>query len=93
MSYQNQNQNREYKQLPEGKMRRYVHSPFTLNEKETEIKVSEDGKVTIIQNHADDTFEEITIPASLIFKIGNMLKNTRKVHIVDKIDKIEKEVK
>lgn len=78
---------KEFKPLPEGKMRRYVHSPFTLaHDETTNVSVSEDGKITIRQHEVNDkeAYDEVEISASLIFKLAAMLTSTRKVHIVDK---------
>jgi len=80
-----------------GKMKRYVHKPFTLEDGDTKISCNEDGKVTfkkevIIAKHPDapkdeeDEVEEheITVSASTIFSVANMLNTTKNVKWIDK---------
>ena len=67
-------------------IRRYVHSPFTVDHANgIKCSVAEDGKVTITKDTTDGEFDEITVPASLIFKLATMLRATVKVHNVEEI--------
>lgn len=67
------------------KSRRYVHSKSTFEENGIKAGISEDGKVTIIEDHPkDDTYDEITVPASFIFKIAMMLEMTRSIKYVNR---------
>lgn len=67
----------------EGKIRRYIHSPLAIEHYGTNAKILENGKVVIskvVAVKGDEVeFDEIEIPASLIFKLANLLKATRKV--------------
>lgn len=66
--------------------RRYVHSRTNGEHLGINYAIQEDGKI-IIDNHKDDDDEhdEITIPASLVFKLAKILEATRKVHWVDEV--------
>lgn len=68
------------------KNRRFVHSPFTVEHDGYKVSCDKDGKVTIDNKelNASSEFDEITIPASLVFKLANMLDATRKVKYIDK---------
>jgi hypothetical protein len=75
------------KPLPEGKMRRYVHKPFTLEDGNTKISCSENGKVTFKrEEEVEGEIEEheITVSASTIFSLADMLNTTKSTKIVDK---------
>ena len=61
------------------KFKHYVHSPFTLEHQGVKVNVDENGKMVLIQDHADGTFDEITTSASLINRLIRMLQATRKV--------------
>lgn len=68
----------------EDKTRRFVHDPFNLQMEKLEIKCDKDGRVTLTENHDDDEYDEINVPASLIFKIAMMLEMTRSLVYIDK---------
>lgn len=70
----------------EDKTRRFVHDPFNLQMEKLEIACDKDGRVTITENHDNDEYDEINVPASLIFKIAMMLEMTRSIVYVDKKD-------
>lgn len=66
------------------KTRRYIHDPFHLEMEKLEVACDKDGRVTIKINHNEDEYEEVNVPASLIFKIAMMLEMTRSIVYVDK---------
>lgn len=74
----------------EGKIKRYVHQTLTIDHFGTHAKILENGKV-FISKVADDQseavdeieYDEITISASLIFKLAGLLKATRTIQYVD----------
>ncbi len=68
----------------ESKERRFVHDPFNLSTDKIDIKCDKDGRVTLTENHEEDTYDEINVPASLIFKIAMMLEMTRSLVYLDK---------
>ena len=57
----------------------YIHSPFTLEHQGVRVKVDDNGKIILTQDHEDGTFDEITTSASLINRLIRMLQATRKV--------------
>lgn len=67
----------------EGKIRRWVHTPVTQEHYGIHFKIQENGKVVISKVCDDQTtpgeieWDEIEVPASLIFKIQLLLKATR----------------
>jgi len=73
-----------HKSVPEGKYRRFVHSPTKVTEKKHEIEITEEGRVIITENQSDDEYDEVNVPASLIYKIVNLLESTRTTKLVDK---------
>jgi glucuronate isomerase len=68
----------------------YSHDPFniTLRKLGVKIAVSEFGKVTITKDDPDNPqeFDEITVPASVIYKIAFMLDDTRRTESVPRED-------
>ena len=66
----------------------YSHSPVAVEvDDNTSFAISKEGRVTIsvksVEKDPDsgiesDVLDEITVPASLIYKIMNMIKNTQK---------------
>jgi len=72
----------------EGKVKRYVHQPLTIDHYGTHAKIHENGKVTIssagtkLAGSDEYEFDEVEIPASLIFKLATLLKATRTVKYV-----------
>jgi polysaccharide deacetylase 2 family uncharacterized protein YibQ len=76
-------------------IRRYKHQKITINHFGTKATIHENGKVTIITSSPDPlskdngiVLDEVTIPASLIFKIAGLLKNTREVEFV-KVEEVK----
>ena len=70
----------------EHKIKRYVHSPLTIEHNGFKASIKSNGRITIsgsarpIEGSPDEVeWDEIEIPASLIFKIGGLLKATRQV--------------
>lgn len=77
------------------KVRRYVHSPFSIEHNEN-VKASCDktGKVTItVSQPGIEEYDEVVVPASLIFRLSEMLIDTRKVRWIPKeeADKLKEE--
>lgn len=64
---------------------RYVHQPLTIEHYGIHAAIRENGTVLItgIPEKDPDTeemdFEEVEIPASLVFKLANLLKDTRTI--------------
>lgn len=68
----------------EQKIKRYVHSPLTVEHNGINASITENGKVIlsrVVKTHenGDVEFDEVEIPASLVFKLASLLKATRKV--------------
>lgn len=57
----------------------YIHSPFSLDHHGVMVKVDENGKVVITQDHENGEFDEIVTSASLFNRVLRMLQATRKV--------------
>lgn len=74
------NPNHESGSEASDKVRRYIHSPFSIEHNE-QVKAScdKDGKVTITVASGVDEYDEVVVPASLIFRLSEMLIDTRKV--------------
>ena len=71
----------------EGMVKRYVHQPLTVEHYGIHAKIQENGKVLISSagKPADDgvmEFDEVEIPASLVFKLATLLKATRTIKFV-----------
>lgn len=73
----------------EGKIKRYVHQPVTIDHFGIKASIRENGKVVIqsagkpvVGSENMIEYDEVEIPASLIFKIANLLKMTRSVTFV-----------
>lgn len=86
----------------EGKVKRYVHQPLTIEHYGTHAKIMENGRVLIssvgvqIAGSDDYEYDEVEIPASLIFKLVTLLKATRTIKFVSvaeaaKLPAVEKE--
>lgn len=71
------------------RVKRYVHNQFTFEYNGVKASCSEDGKVTLTQEHDDETFDEVTVSANMIYKLGEMLNTSKKVKYVnrDEVDK------
>lgn len=81
-------------------IKRYVHSPLTIDHNGIKAAIQSNGKVVIsgrpVKNAetGDIEYDEVEIPASLIFKLGGLLRATRQityvaVHEVEKTAPIE----
>ncbi|MBI3334552.1 hypothetical protein HYZ97_03635 [Candidatus Pacearchaeota archaeon] len=74
----------------EGKVKRYVHQPLTIDHYGIHASIKENGKVLIssagtpVAGSKDGEYEydEVEVPASLIFKLATLLKATRTVKFV-----------
>jgi hypothetical protein len=71
----------------EGKVKRYVHQPLTIEHYGIHAKIQENGRVVISsagEKGADGMIEydEVEIPASLVFKLATLLKATRTIKFV-----------
>lgn len=72
----------------EGKVKRYTHQPLTVEHYGIHAAIQENGKVKItfaptpIKGTDEFEFDEVEIPASLIFKLFTLLKATRSVKFV-----------
>lgn len=78
---------REFQNNPElnsdGQVKRYVHQPLTIDHYGIHAKIQENGRVVItgIPDKAGE-YDEVEIPASLVFKLASALKMTREVKFV-----------
>ena len=72
----------------EGQIRRYVHSPLTIEHNGINASITKSGRVVLskVDEKASTgdviEYDEIEIPASLVFKLASLLKATRKVEYV-----------
>jgi hypothetical protein len=58
---------------------RFIHDPITFTYPEGKVTIKENGRVCIQRDVSDKDYDEVEVPASLILKIGRMLRDTRKV--------------
>lgn len=67
-------------------VKRYVHSPLTIEHNGIQAAIQKNGriKLTKVANVIGEEveFDEVEIPASLVFKLGSLLRATRKVEFV-----------
>jgi len=67
-------------------IKRYVHSPLTVEHNGINATITENGRVILSEVSkvvGDEVeYDELEIPASLIFKLAGLLKATRKVKYV-----------
>ena|ERR1035437_3050499 len=74
----------------EGKVKRYVHQPLTIEHYGTHAKIQENGRVLISSagqpvagsKDGEIEYDEVEIPASLVFKLATLLKATRTIKFV-----------
>lgn len=70
----------------EQKIKRYVHSPLTVEHNGINASITENGRVIlskVVSVKGDEVeLDEVEIPASLVFKLASLLKATRKVKFV-----------
>lgn len=58
---------------------RWVHTEFETEHNGVKIKIHTDGKVTFSNEASNpEDFDEITVPASVVFKANQALRLTRK---------------
>lgn len=69
----------------EGMVKRYVHQPLTIDHYGIHAKIQENGKVVItgIPDSKSGEYDEVEIPASLVFKLATLLKDTRTIKFVN----------
>lgn len=72
----------------EGKIKRYVHQPLSIEHYGIHAKIQPNGKVLITGSPVKGSdgeleYDEVEIPASLVFKLATMLKATRTIEYVD----------
>jgi len=69
------------------KIRRFVHSKTNGEHQGINFDIQEDGKIILKSEHQlpdlSYEYDEVIIPASLVFKLATMLEATRKVHWVE----------
>jgi hypothetical protein len=67
----------------EGMVKRYVHQPLTFDHFGIRATIKENGHVLIASAGNDSgEYDEVEVPASLIFKLATSLKLTRTVKYV-----------
>ncbi len=67
----------------QGMVKRYVHQPLTIDHYGIHCKIQENGKVVITGvPNSDGEYDEVEVPASLVFKLANLLKDTRTIQFV-----------
>src|SRR5262245_6829912 len=70
----------------EHRIRRYVHSPLTVEHQGINAAITANGKIVlskVAKVVGDEVeYDELEIPASLVFKLASLLKATRKVEYV-----------
>lgn len=72
----------------DGKIKRYVHQPLTVEHYGIHAKIQENGKILITgvpvkTQSGEFEYDEVEIPASLVFKLATLLKATRSVQFVN----------
>ena len=74
----------------QGRTGRWIHQPITINHFGIQASIKEDGKIVIrgiptaVPGSKDEVeYEEVTIPASLVFKLAGYLKDTRSFQIAE----------
>ncbi len=77
-------------------VKRYVHQPLTIEHYGIHAKIQENGKVLISSagernEQGELEYDEVEIPASLIFKLATLLKATRTVKFVGISNQSEEE--
>ena len=73
----------------DGKVRHFVHQPLTVEHHGVNLTIKENGQVVLSkvvgpdpENKDEVLVDEIQVPASLIFKVASLLRDTRKVTYV-----------
>lgn len=66
-----------------GKVKQYIHSPFMVEHTDNiKAECDKDGKLTITVQASNDEYDQVIVPASLIFRLAAMLTNSRRVRWV-----------
>lgn len=66
-------------------MIRYIHRPFTVEGENVKASCDKDGKVTFVQvnvHEGEEVEDIIIIPASFVYTVANMLKDTVKRKLI-----------
>lgn len=70
-------------------VKRYVHQPLTIEHYGIHAKIQENGRVVISSagtpipgSKEEVEYDEVEIPASLVFKLATLLKATRTIKFV-----------
>lgn len=71
----------------ENTVKRYVHQPLTIEHYGLHAKIQENGRVLITGqpvkgNDGEMEYDEVEVPASLVFKLATLLKATRTIKFV-----------
>jgi len=74
----------------DSRIKRYVHTPITTEHHGINASIKENGKVVLQQivntkagvNKDEIEYEQVEIPASLVFKLALLLKSTRTIKFV-----------
>ena len=72
----------------DGKVRRYVHSPLKIDHYGTPAAIQANGRIVLQkvagkdEKNGEIIYDELEIPASLVFKLASLLKATRKIEYV-----------
>ncbi len=76
-------------------VKRYVHQPLTIEHYGFHAQIKENGKVVIqgqpktVEGKPDEVeYDEVEIPASLVFKLAQLLKATRTINFVPVGEKV-----
>ena len=73
--------------------KQYSHQEITIDHFGMQASIKENGKVIIrsvpkaIPGTDEVEYDEVTVPAGLIFKLAMYLKDTRKIEYVDEVVK------
>lgn len=76
----------------DNRIKRYVHTPVEVDHYGTKISIKANGRIVLSRLvHAhdgeDDEYDEIEVPASLIFKCATLLKATRSIEYSEVVKK------
>lgn len=62
----------------------YTHQPLTFDHFDTHCQIQANGKIRMTKPvEGSEEYDEIEIPASLVFKLVGLLKDTRSVEFVE----------
>ena len=66
-----------------GQIKRYVHQPLRVTHYGITASIQENGTI-VLSNHTNgnEEYDEIEIPASLVFRLATLLKATRSITFV-----------